>query len=142
MPEDKSIKLFTAAKELNIGTGTIVDFLATKGYKVQKHPTTLLDGDMYGALLKEFAVDKIIKEEAKQISIGKIRKEEPAPFPEKPVEHRRSRDFAVWIPPVGSGDRRSIYLRGREGTLSQTDRSSRGRSFIDRSRWTGAIRAI
>jgi translation initiation factor IF-2 len=93
MSEDKSIKLFTAAKELNIGTGTIVDFLATKGYKVQKHPTTQLDGDMYNALLKEFAVDKIIKEEAKQISIGKIRKDEPAQFPEKPVEHRRSRDF-------------------------------------------------
>lgn len=93
MSEDKSIKLFTAAKELNIGTGTIVDFLATKGYKVQKHPTTQLDSDMYSALLKEFAVDKIIKEEAKQISIGKIRKDEPAQFPEKPVEYRRSRDF-------------------------------------------------
>ncbi len=93
MSEDKSIKLFTAAKELNIGTGTIVDFLATKGYKVQKHPMALLDGDMYSALLKEFAVDKIIKEEAKQISIGKIRKEETVQFPEKPVEHRRSRDF-------------------------------------------------
>src|SRR5271154_3281391 len=93
MSEDKSIKLFTAAKELNIGTGTIVDFLATKGYKVEKHPATRLDGDMYNALLKEFAVDKIIKEEAKQISIGKIRKEEPSQFPEKPVEARRSRDF-------------------------------------------------
>jgi translation initiation factor IF-2 len=34
--------------------------------------------------LKEFAVDKIIKEEAKQISIGKIRKEEPGHIPEKP----------------------------------------------------------
>src|SRR5271154_7144618 len=93
MSEDKSIKLFTAAKELNIGTGTIVDFLATKGYKVEKHPATRLDGDMYSTLLKEFAVDKIIKEEAKQISIGKIRKEEPVHFPEKPVENRRSRDF-------------------------------------------------
>jgi translation initiation factor IF-2 len=31
MSEDKSIKLFKAAKELNIGTGTIVDFLAWKG---------------------------------------------------------------------------------------------------------------
>src|SRR6185437_1562244 len=93
MSEDKSIKLFTAAKELNIGTGTIVDFLATKGYKIQKHPTTQLDSDMYGALLKEFAVDKIIKEEAKQISIGKIRKDDAVPFPEKPIENRRSRDF-------------------------------------------------
>jgi translation initiation factor IF-2 len=93
MSEDKSIKLFTAAKELNIGTGTIVDFLATKGYKVQKHPMEKLDSDMYNALLKEFAVDKIIKEEAKQISIGKIRKDEPGQLPDKPVEHRRSRDF-------------------------------------------------
>src|SRR5471030_1056600 len=93
MSEDKSIKLFTAAKELNIGTGTIVDFLATKGYKVLKHPMTQLDGDMYSALLKEFAVDKIIKEEAKQISIGKIRKEEPGHIPDRPNEQRRSRDF-------------------------------------------------
>jgi len=38
-------------------------------------------------------VDKIIKEEAKQISIGKIRKEDTVQFPEKPIEHRRSRDF-------------------------------------------------
>ncbi|WP_419700086.1 translation initiation factor IF-2 [Mucilaginibacter sp. NFX135] len=93
MSEDKSIKLIKAVKELNIGMGTIVDFLATKGYKVEKQPMAKLDSDMYSALLKEFAVDKSIKEEAKQISIGKIRKEEPAGFPEKPVENRRSRDF-------------------------------------------------
>ena len=93
MPEDKSINLIKAVKELNIGMGTIVDFLATKGYKVQKQPMAKLDGDMYSALLKEFAVDKIIKEEAKQISIGKIRKEETGHLPERPVEPRRSRDF-------------------------------------------------
>jgi translation initiation factor IF-2 len=93
MSEDKPIKLFTAAKELNIGTGTIVDFLATKGYKILKHPMTQLDRDMYSALLKEFAFDKSIKEEAKQISIGKIRKDEPGQSTEKPVENRRSRDF-------------------------------------------------
>jgi translation initiation factor IF-2 len=93
MSEDKSIKLIKAVKELNIGMGTIVDFLATKGYKVDKQPMAKLDGDMYNALLKEFAFDKSIKEEAKQISIGKIRKEETAPLPEKPVENRRSRDF-------------------------------------------------
>ncbi|GAA4094910.1 translation initiation factor IF-2 [Mucilaginibacter panaciglaebae] len=93
MSEDKSIKLFKAVKELNIGMGTIVDFLASKGYKVEKQPMAKLDTDMYNALLKEFAVDKSIKEEAKQISIGKIRKEEAASIPEKPVEARRSRDF-------------------------------------------------
>ncbi len=92
MSEDKSINLIKAAKELNIGTGTIVDFLATKGYKIEKSPMAKLNGDMYGALLKEFAFDKSIKEEAKQINIGKIRKDEPGQA-EKPAEFRRSRDF-------------------------------------------------
>jgi len=91
MSEDKSINLIKAAKELNIGTGTIVDFLATKGYKVEKQPMAKLNGDMYNALLKEFAFDKSIKEEAKQINIGKIRKDEPEQA--KPTEFRRSRDF-------------------------------------------------
>jgi len=94
MSEDKSIKLIKAVKELNIGMGTIVDFLATKGYKIEKQPMATLNGDMYNALLKEFAFDKSIKEEAKQISIGKIRKEEPGYIPEKQNEQpRRSRDF-------------------------------------------------
>src|ERR1700744_6569812 len=93
MSEDKSIKLFKAAKELNIGTGTIVDFLASKGFKIEKQPNAKLDNDMYNALLKEYAADKSIKEEAKQISIGKIRKEEPGFVPEKQAEVRRSRDF-------------------------------------------------
>ncbi len=85
MSEDKSIKLFKAAKELNIGTGTIVGFLGGKGFKIENKPTTQLSGDMYEALLKEFQGDKNIKEEAKQISIGKIRKEEGVITAEKPV---------------------------------------------------------
>jgi translation initiation factor IF-2 len=93
MSEDKSIRLIKAVKELNIGMNTIVDFLASKGYKIDKQPMAKLDSDMYTTLLKEFAADKIVKEEAKQISIGKIRKDEPGQFPEKPVEQRRSRDF-------------------------------------------------
>ncbi len=83
MSEDKSIKLFKAAKELNIGTSTIVGFLGGKGYKVENKPTTQLDANMYEALLKEFQGDKNIKEEAKQISIGKIRKEEAVHVAEK-----------------------------------------------------------
>ncbi len=95
MSEDKSIKLIKVVKELNIGMGTLVDFLASKGYKVEKQPMAKLTNDMYTTLLKEFAADKIIKEEAKQISIGKIRKDEaPAPAtPDRPAEPRRSKDF-------------------------------------------------
>lgn len=85
MSEDKSIKLFKAAKELNIGTSTIVGFLGGKGFKIENKPTSQLDAQMYEALLKEFQGDKNIKEEAKQISIGKIRKEEAVQVAEKPT---------------------------------------------------------
>jgi len=95
MSEDKSIKLFKAAKELNIGIGTIVEFLASKGFKIDKQPNAKLDGDMYQTLLKEFAADKSIKEEAKQINIGKIRRDEAGHLPEKPHEQhpQRSKEF-------------------------------------------------
>jgi translation initiation factor IF-2 len=94
MSEDKSIRLIKAVKELNIGMNTIVDFLASKGYKVEKQPMAKLDSDMYTTLLKEFAADKIIKEEAKQINIGKIRREDIVePTPNKPFENQRSKEF-------------------------------------------------
>ncbi len=92
MSEDKSIKLIKAVKELNIGMGTIVDFLSSKGYKVDKNPNSVLNGDMYSTLVKQFAADKSIKEEAKQINIGKIRRDEPGMTPEKPAE-QRTKDF-------------------------------------------------
>ena len=51
-----------------------------------------LTGDMYNALLKEYQGDKIVREEAKQIVIGKIRRDEPET--EKPVEApKKNTDF-------------------------------------------------
>jgi translation initiation factor IF-2 len=76
MTEGKSINLLKAAKELNIGIGTAVDYLKEKGFDVEAKPTTKLAADMYDVLLRKFQGDKIAKDEAKQIVIGKIRREE------------------------------------------------------------------
>ncbi|MEI5984211.1 MULTISPECIES: translation initiation factor IF-2 [Sphingobacterium] len=76
MSEGKSINLLKAAKELNIGIGTAVEHLVKKGFEVESKPNTKLSPEMYGVLLKEFQGDKIVKDEAKQIVIGKIRREE------------------------------------------------------------------
>ncbi|MGO1243765.1 MAG: translation initiation factor IF-2 [Sphingobacterium sp.] len=78
MIEGKSVNLLKAAKELNIGIGTAVDFLVKRGFDVESKPSTKLSPDMYGVLLKEFQGDKIVKDEAKQIVIGKIRRDESA----------------------------------------------------------------
>ncbi|NGM61655.1 translation initiation factor IF-2 [Sphingobacterium sp. SGG-5] len=78
MTEGKSINLLKAAKELNIGIGTAVDFLGKNGFDVESKPNTKLSSEMYDVLLREFQGDKNAKDEAKQIIIGKIRRDEPS----------------------------------------------------------------
>ncbi|PST84882.1 translation initiation factor IF-2 [Pedobacter yulinensis] len=92
MSDDKPIILFKAVKELNIGIATAVDFLAHKGYSIENKPTTKLSREMYDALLKEYQGDKIVREEAKQIVIGKIRRDEPEAAERQPEPPRRNRD--------------------------------------------------
>ena len=51
-----------AAKEFNIGTGTLVDFLVAKGFsKDDLKPTSKLTEDMYRSLQSEFQSDKAAK---------------------------------------------------------------------------------
>jgi translation initiation factor IF-2 len=92
MSEGKSTNLLKAAKELNIGLSTAVEFLGKKGHQVEARPNTKLTDEMYDVLLKEFQGDKIVKEEAKQIVIGKIRRDETPVTPER-TEPQRSKEF-------------------------------------------------
>ncbi|HUH33251.1 MAG TPA: hypothetical protein VLZ28_04810, partial [Daejeonella sp.] len=92
MSEGKSTNLLKAAKELNIGLSTAAEFLGKKGHPVEARPNTKLTDEMYEVLLKEFQGDKIVKEEAKQIIIGKIRRDESPVIPER-AEPTRSKDL-------------------------------------------------
>ncbi|MFA6275468.1 MAG: translation initiation factor IF-2 [Pedobacter sp.] len=93
MSDDKAIILFKAAKELNIGIATAVEFLGKKGFAVENKPTTKLSKDMYDTLLREFQGDKIVKEEANQIVIGKIRRDEPEVVEKAAEVPRKKQDF-------------------------------------------------
>ncbi len=70
-----SKRLIKIAKELNVGTGTLVDFLNSNGFDVDNKPTTKVTPEMQEVLLKEFARDKEVKQQADQRVIG-IRHEE------------------------------------------------------------------
>lgn len=89
MSEGKSITLLKAAKELNIGIATAVDFLQKNGHDVEAKPATKLSSELYQVLLREFQGDKIIKEEANQINIGRIRRDE-APAESVATPNQRS----------------------------------------------------
>ncbi len=102
MSEGKRITLLKAAKELNIGIGTAVDFLAKSGYEVEPKPATKLDSETYDVLLREFQGDKIVKEEANQIIIGKIRREESPAETVVPKPRRESEAEEILIKNTGS----------------------------------------
>ena len=63
-------RLVKIAKELNVGLGTIVEFLNSKGFEIEAKPTAMVTEEMHTVLLKEFNASMIEKEKADQIIIG------------------------------------------------------------------------
>ena len=74
-------RLVKIAKELNVGTGTIVEFLTANGFEIDNKPTAKISEEMYGELLKEFRKSIDIKEKARQINIGSRSKKEESSSP-------------------------------------------------------------
>ena len=72
MSEVTTPRLMAAAKEFNIGTSTLVDFLVTKGFSSDDlKPTSKLTEPMYRVLQSEFQQDKVAHEKAMQIDLPK-----------------------------------------------------------------------
>jgi translation initiation factor IF-2 len=72
MSEVTTPRLMAAAKEFNIGTSTLVDFLVTKGFSSDDlKPTSKLTEPMYRVLQSEFQQDKVAKQKAQQIDLPK-----------------------------------------------------------------------
>ena len=69
MPKESNftIRLSKAAKELNVGKDTIVEFLAKKGFQINSAPNTKLSAEMYALLSKEYQVEKSVKDLSKRL---------------------------------------------------------------------------
>lgn len=83
-----SKRLVKVAKELNVGTSTIVDFLTDKGFEITNRPTSKVTPEMESLLVQQYSSAIAIKEQADQITIGVrpgMKKEEEKPA-EEPVE--------------------------------------------------------
>ncbi len=83
-----TLRLVKIAKELNVGTSTIVDYLNSHGYELEDKPTAKVTDEMHEILLKEFSKDRDIKEKADQLIIGNrpTAKKESTPPPAPKVE--------------------------------------------------------
>ncbi|MAO46553.1 MAG: translation initiation factor IF-2 [Crocinitomicaceae bacterium] len=67
---NKPVRLSKAAREFNLGIGTIVDFLETKGIQVEAKPNTKLDPDVYALVRSNFQGDKDAKEAAQRSTVS------------------------------------------------------------------------
>jgi len=79
-------RLVKIAKELNVGTSTIVEFLNDNGFDIENKPTAKVSEPMYDALLKEFQKSIDIKEKAAQINIGVRAKKDEETVAKKEAE--------------------------------------------------------
>ena len=112
-------RLMAAAKEFNIGTNTLIDFLETKGFGNEElKPGSRLTEQMYRVLQSEFQQDKVAKEKAQKIELTKgsgvsepkrkrdeedlsfKRKDIPAPVAPAPVVEKPKEEKPVEISPA------------------------------------------
>ncbi|MFN0200980.1 MAG: hypothetical protein ACKVTZ_05640, partial [Bacteroidia bacterium] len=77
--------LFKVAKELNVGTGTIVEHLNKKGFDIDNKPNAKVTDDMFTELSKQFQASVAEKEKADQIVIGSRPMQQPQPQPKKEI---------------------------------------------------------
>ena len=71
MAEEKMMRLSQVARKLNVGSNTITDFLANKGFEVESSPNSKITREQFNMLAKEFESSALDKEEASGLTIGK-----------------------------------------------------------------------
>ncbi len=70
MSEANTPRLMAAAKEFNIGTHTLIEFLVSKSFQADDlKPSTKLSEEMYRVLQAEFQQDKAAKQKAEQVDL-------------------------------------------------------------------------
>ncbi len=68
-------RLSKVAKELNVGVPTILEFLESKGHKVERNPNAKISAELHALLLAEFQSEKKDAEDAKTIAQLKVKRE-------------------------------------------------------------------
>lgn len=70
----KVTRLSKAARDLNVGIATIVEFLNSKGIEIDSNPNTKLNPEYYELLSVEFAEDQSLKEQVQERKGTRIEK--------------------------------------------------------------------
>ncbi len=106
MAEEKLIRLSQAARKLNVGHNTILDFLGKKGFEVENNPNAKLTPEHIALLSKEFASSATEKLEASGLSIGikHVEVKVSEPEVEAPKKQHLDEEESIMIKNLGSKD--------------------------------------
>jgi translation initiation factor IF-2 len=108
MAEEKTMRLSLVAKQINVGTSTILQFLSAKGHKVDNNPNAKLNFEQLTLLANEFGANQLLEtqEVVKPVEVvAEIPVAEPIieKVPEPVVEEKKPEPIApvpVAVEPV------------------------------------------
>ncbi len=69
MGEEKKIRLSKAAREFNVGIGTIIEFLHKKGHEEDLTPNSKISQEIYEILAKEYSSELKVKKESEKVKL-------------------------------------------------------------------------
>jgi translation initiation factor IF-2 len=90
----KTLRLSKVAREFNIGTNTIVEYLSKKGFSVENNPNAKISGEAYDLLCKEFQSEKNLKEATKKVGLHLLKRESVSIEGEKAAEEEAKKALA------------------------------------------------
>lgn len=103
MAEDKMIRASQAARKLNVGLHTVIEFLGKKGHVVENNPNAKLTPEQFALLSKEYASSATEKLEASHLQIGVKHVENVVVEPEKEVHKKKvEEEESILIKNVGA----------------------------------------
>lgn len=103
----KATRLSKAARELNVGISTIVDFLHKKGFPLDPNPNTKIPAEAYMLLVKEYSTDIRAKKESENLGLRELNKKresisiEDIPEKEAQQEYAEPEDEIIVKDPSG-----------------------------------------
>jgi len=75
MAEEKTLRLIKVAKEFNVGIQHVVEYLETKGVKVDSSPNAKISMEVYALLQEKYQPDKLAKMEAHEVTREKLKRD-------------------------------------------------------------------
>ena len=75
MSEEKSLRLIKVAKEFNVGLQHVVEYLETKGVKVDSSPNAKISMEVYAILQEKYQPDKLAKLDAQEVTREKLKRD-------------------------------------------------------------------